>query len=93
MPVYEYKMIEGLTKRLRLMPWASAAARELFKKAELEYKLNELTQEGWEVVSFGVASAGSLFWLAPQGFALLRRPRSSGADPNGGGQHVPPMGT
>ena len=93
MPVYEYKVVEGPTKRMWLMPWASAQARELFRKAELECKLNELSQDGWELVSFGVANAGNFVWLAPQGVALLRRPLSAGADLDGGDQHVSPMGT
>jgi hypothetical protein len=55
---YEYKILHGPPQGMALMPWASQAVRDAVGPGSFERKLNNLVEEGWEVVNFSTATEG-----------------------------------
>jgi len=77
MPNYEYKVLSGSPTGLLLMPYASEKSKHEIGPGSYERKLNELAQDGWEVISSSTSAVGSLLFLRPVTTTILRRERKS----------------
>jgi len=72
---YEYKVLSGSPTGLRLMPYASEELKHEIGPGSYERKLNELAQDGWEVISSSTAAVGSFLLFKPVMTTILRRER------------------
>ena len=72
---FEYKVLHGSPGGISLMPWASREMRERVRPSTLEWQLNDLAADGWEVTACATAPAGSWLWLTPTATVILRRER------------------
>lgn len=75
MAKFEYKVLSGSPTGILLMPYASKKLKEEFGPGSYERKLNELAEDGWEVVSSSTASVGTFFYVKPDTTTILRRER------------------
>ena len=75
MAKHEYKVLSGSPTGIRLMPYASEELKDSVGPGSYERKLNELANDGWEVVSSSTASVGNLFSMKPVMTTILRRDR------------------
>jgi len=75
MPRYEYKVLSGSPAGLRLMTYASEDSKHEIGPGSYERKLNELAQDGWEVISSSTSAAGSFLFLRLVTTTILRRER------------------
>jgi hypothetical protein len=73
---YEYKIIYDSPTGRWLMPWASKELREKIGLGSFERKLNNLGEDGWEIVSSNTASTGSFLFFSIQATVILRREKS-----------------
>jgi len=73
----EYKILHGRPNGYALMPWASQTIRDAIGRGSFERQLNQLAEEGWEVVTCSTASEGSFLWFTPQATVVLRREKRS----------------
>ena len=71
----EYKVLSGSPTGILLMPYASKELKEEVGPGSYERKLNELAEDGWEVVSSSTASVGNFFYVKPVTTTILRRER------------------
>jgi hypothetical protein len=70
---HEYKVLTGSPTGLRLMPYASEELKNEVGPGSYERKLNELADDGWEVVSSSTSSVGNFISLKPVTTTILRR--------------------
>ena len=74
MPRYEYKVLSGSPTGIRLI-YATEELKHEIGPGSYERKLNELAQDGWEVISSSTCAAGSFIFLKPVATTILRRER------------------
>ena len=70
---HEYKVLHGNPTGTWLMPWGSQKVRDAIGPGSFEKRLNQLADEGWEVISCNSASVGSFLWMGVVATVLLRR--------------------
>jgi hypothetical protein len=69
---YEYKVIYHHVGEL-VFPWTSQEIRDKLGRRGLEKSLNELSDEGWEIVSCTSSAMGSFLFFSPMATIILRR--------------------
>lgn len=74
-PKHEYKVLSGSPTGIRLLAYASEELKNEVGPGSYERKLNELADDGWEVVSSSTAAVGSLFFIKPVTTTILRSSR------------------
>ena len=75
MAQHEYKVLSGSPTGIRLMPYASKKLQEEVGPGSYERKLNQLAEDGWEVISSSTTSVGSFLFIKPVTATILRRQR------------------
>ncbi len=55
------------------MPYASEELKDEIAPGSYERKLNELAQDGWEVIASSTSSVGSFLFTRPVTTTILRR--------------------
>jgi Domain of unknown function (DUF4177) len=71
---YEYKVIYHNMDDLG--PLASQERQDKQGRRGLEKSLNELADEGWEIVSCTTAATGAFLYFSPKATIILRREKT-----------------
>lgn len=80
---YEYKVLSGSPTGALLMPWASQQIRDQIGRGSFEKKINNLADEGWEIVSASTNTVGNLFFMGTHATVILRREKSRSGEQTG----------
>ena len=75
MAKHEYRVLSGSPTGLRLMPYASEELKDEFGPGSYERKLNQLAEDGWDVISSSTTSVGNFLFIKPVTTTILRRDR------------------
>jgi hypothetical protein len=75
MAKHEYKVLSGSPTGMRLMFYASEELKDEFGPGSYERKLNQLAEDGWEVLNSSTTSVGSFLLKKPVTTTILRRER------------------
>lgn len=76
MKKYEYKILRGRPGGTLLMPWASEEVKKKIGLGSFENHLNELSDDGWEVVNLSTVSCGNFMSMLDMAVVFLRKEKT-----------------
>ena len=72
MPIYQYRIVYGRPLGMRLMPYAGQDVKDQIGPGSLEKKLNQLGEQGFEIVSCTTNTVGSFLLQHVAATVVLR---------------------